>query len=189
MTPDCGHAASAADGTWGSNTLGGQREFSAHKDVPVVLPVRDGSPGGSYGTATGGTSSVRRCSRLRFSLRDGERACSALANHASSAMCSISVPMSRFQVYGGGSWWPTLWSSTSRAREMALESAPPWLSGTNQVRFKRNRPCSRGPATGLMAGTAAPEPTCQAHRYGGWPMDGRSQRPTAAVSNTIVPSD
>ena len=43
MTPDCGHAASAADGTWGSNTLGGQREFSAHKDVPVVLPVRDGS--------------------------------------------------------------------------------------------------------------------------------------------------
>lgn len=38
--------------------------------VPVVLPVRDGSPGGSCGTATGGTCFVRRCSRLRFLLRD-----------------------------------------------------------------------------------------------------------------------
>ena len=52
MTPDRGHAASAEDRTWVSSTPGDQRESAAYKDVPVALPMRDGSPGGSYGTAT-----------------------------------------------------------------------------------------------------------------------------------------
>src|SRR5919199_376690 len=43
---------------------------TGRQGVPVVLPVREGSPGGSYGTAAEGRVSVLRCSRLGFALTE-----------------------------------------------------------------------------------------------------------------------
>jgi hypothetical protein len=82
----------------------------------------------------------------------------APADHAS-AVWSSSVSMSRSQVCGGGSWWPTSWSSMSRAPGMASASAPPWARGNSgsAVPWQHEGGKALAPAQSRIAGAVRGE--------------------------------
>ncbi len=50
VAPVRGHAAASCDRVRGCRAAGERRSSADREGVPVVLPVRDGSPGGPYGT-------------------------------------------------------------------------------------------------------------------------------------------
>src|SRR3954470_23016874 len=59
MAPVRGHAAVSYETVAWVSRGGGCRSSAGHKGVSVVLPMRDGSPGGSYGSRDGAACTCR----------------------------------------------------------------------------------------------------------------------------------